>query len=37
MITQGNDVVEFAGSGFVALWRGQYVQAADGGLPVGAA
>ena len=28
----GNDVVEFAGSGFVALWRGQYVQGADGGL-----
>jgi len=29
----GNEVTEVAGSGFIALWCGQYVQAIDGGLP----
>ena len=28
----GNEVVAVAGTGFIALWRGQYVQAPDGGL-----
>ncbi len=30
--SKSHEVVEFAGSGFVALWRGEYVQAAGGGL-----
>ncbi len=29
---QGNEVVAVAGTGFIALWRGQYVQALGGGL-----